>query len=134
MPGLKEIKRRLRSVRNTSKITRAMKLVSTAKLRRVQEAVMQSRAYNAELSALLAQLAVEDSGGSLTHPLLTARESINKIGVLVVGGQRGLCGPYNSNLNKKVESLFAELKAKHPAASVDWFLVGKKVGEYLGMN
>ena len=130
MAGTKEIKRRLRSVQNTSKITYAMKLVSAAKLKKVQDAVTNSRAYTKELSTLLSRLNGALGGGSFSHPLLESREKKANIAILVVGGQRGLCGGYNSNLNKRLEAEFKEIAQSNPQAAVSLYIFGKKPAEY----
>jgi len=127
MAGLKEIRRRLKSVSNTKKITYAMKLVSAAKLRKTQEAVVRSRGYTDALKGVLSQL---QKGGDYTHPLLEARQSVKRVRVLVLGGARGLCGAFNTNVNRTVESLSKELAAKHPGAEVTWSILGKKPAEY----
>jgi F-type H+-transporting ATPase subunit gamma len=127
MAGLKEIRRRLKSVNNTKKITYAMKLVSAAKLRKTQEAVVRSRAYTEALRSVLAQL---QAGSDFSHPLLEARPQVKKIRVLVLGGARGLCGAFNTNVNRKVEALYQELSAKYPGCEIQGVLLGKKPGEY----
>jgi F-type H+-transporting ATPase subunit gamma len=127
MAGLKEIRRRLKSVNNTKKITYAMKLVSAAKLRKTQEAVVKSRSYTDALKGVLAQLGV---GGDYSHPLLEARTSVKRIRVLVLGGARGLSGAYNTNVNRMVETVAKELSAKHPGAQISWVILGKKPAEY----
>ncbi len=128
MAGLKEIKRRLRSVKNTQKITYAMKLVSAAKLRKAQDAVASSRDYTNELNRLLTQLSAELEGSETSHPLLEKRASVRKVALLVVGGQRGLCGGYNSNVNKKSESFLTQKRSE--GVDVTAFLLGKKPAEY----
>ena len=130
MPGLKEIKRRLRSVRNTKKITYAMKLVSAAKLRRAQEAVTLSREYASELNRVLAQLISEQGGMSASHPLMEERSTIKNIALLIIGGQRGLCGGYNTNINKKVDWLLRQKTEAHSGIAFHSFILGKKPAEY----
>ena len=127
MAGLKEIRRRLKSVNNTKKITSAMKLVSAAKLRKTQDAVVRSRAYTEALRGILGQL---QSGSEFSHPLLEPRAAVKKIGILVLGGQRGLCGGFNTNTNRKIEALYQELAKKHPGAEVSAIILGKKPAEY----
>jgi len=127
MAGLKEIRRRLKSVNNTKKITYAMKLVSAAKLRKTQEAVVRSRAYTDALKGVLAQLGM---GGDYSHPLLEPRPTVRRIRVLVLGGARGLSGAYNTNVNRTVEAVARDLASKHPGAQVSWVLLGKKPAEY----
>jgi F-type H+-transporting ATPase subunit gamma len=127
MAGLKEIRRRLKSVNNTKKITYAMKLVSAAKLRKTQEAVVRSRAYTEALRSVLAQL---QAGSDFTHPLLEARPQVKRIRVLILGGARGLCGAFNTNTNRKVEALYQELSAKYPGCEIEGVILGKKPAEY----
>ncbi|MBX7136390.1 MAG: ATP synthase F1 subunit gamma [Oligoflexia bacterium] len=127
MAGLKEIRIRLQSVKNTKKITYAMKLVSAAKLRKAQESVARSREYTNALNSLLREV-VAASESEQTHPLLRTKEEPKKIRVLVLGGSRGLCGGYNSNVNKQIEA-FIRARQNGPV-SIDWVLVGKKPAEY----
>jgi F-type H+-transporting ATPase subunit gamma len=131
MAGLKEIKRRIKSVQNTSKITYAMKLVSAAKLKKVQDAVTESRTYTAELKALLSRLLAAVASGTYSSPLIEARESVKNIALVVIGGQRGLCGGYNTNLNKRFEAELKALAIEHPEAKVSFYIIGKKPAEYL---
>ncbi|MEY4667888.1 MAG: hypothetical protein RL518_587 [Pseudomonadota bacterium] len=127
MAGLKEIRRRLKSVKNTKKITSAMKLVAAAKLRKTQEAVVRSRAYTDALKGVLAQL---EGGNDFTHPFLEARPEVKRVRVLVLGANRGLCGGFNTNVNRKVDSLYKEISAKHPGCSIDTVILGKKPAEH----
>ena len=127
MAGLKEIRRRLKSVKNTKKITSAMKLVAAAKLRKTQEAVVRSRAYTDALKGVLAQL---EGGNEFTHPFLEARPEVKKVRVLVLGANRGLCGGFNTNVNRKVDALHKEIAAKHPGCSIDTVILGKKPAEH----
>lgn len=127
MAGLKEIRRRLKSVNNTKKITSAMKLVSAAKLRKTQESVVRSRGYTDSLKGVLAQL---QGGSEFTHPLLEARQSVKRIRILVLGASRGLCGAFNTNINRRVEALYRELATKYPGSEVSSVLLGKKPAEY----
>lgn len=128
MANLKEIKRRIKSVKNSKKITYAMKLVSAAKLKKAQDAVHASREYTDALSATLRELAGEQ-GLDLAHPLMESRSETRNIRVIVIGGSRGLCGAFNSNINKKVDQLTKELNAEHPGANIEWVLLGKKPAE-----
>lgn len=127
MAGLKEIRRRLKSVKNTKKITSAMKLVAAAKLRKTQEAVVRSRAYTDALKGVLAQL---QGGSEFSHPLLEARPEVKRVRVLILGANRGLCGGFNTNLNRKVEALYKEIAQKHPGSEVSTVILGKKPAEY----
>jgi F-type H+-transporting ATPase subunit gamma len=130
MAGLKEIKRRLRSVKNTSKITYAMKLVSAARLRKAQDAVLNFHVFTDGLNQLLAQLMAERGDGELSHPLLNERAEVKNICFLVVGGRRGLCGSYNTALHKKIESVYQEKREAQPQATLHSHLIGKKPADY----
>ena len=130
MAGLRDIKRRLVSVKNTRKITYAMKLVSAAKLRRAQEAVVKSREYTAALNRMLRELMHEAGDLDIKHPLAEVRPTVGNVGLIVVGGSRGLCGGYNTNVNRKIESAYREIKAAHPQANILATVVGKKPAEY----
>ncbi len=127
MAGLRDIRTRIKSVKNTKKITYAMKLVSATKLRRAQEAVERSRAYTRELGKLLAGILAEQNGDEIAHPYLKSANQAKKIAVLIIGGNRGLCGGYNSNVNKAMDRFIAE----HSSKNIDIFVIGKKPAEYL---
>jgi F-type H+-transporting ATPase subunit gamma len=105
MANLKTIRRRINSVQNTRKITRAMKMVSAAKLRRAQDRVTRFRSY----ADLTASILGEVSKGSeeTAHPLLEQRK-LNRTVIVVVSSDRGLCGPFNSNLCREVIRYLAE--------------------------
>jgi F-type H+-transporting ATPase subunit gamma len=124
MASLIDIRRRLRSVKSTQQITKAMKMVAAAKLRRAQERVIGARPYAKLLSDVLASVAAHSAG--LTHPLLTAREE-KRVIVVVVAGDRGLCGAFNTNVNRATTHLLAS----HPEWSEIRLLpVGKKAVEF----
>ncbi len=127
MAGLKEIRRRLKSVKSTKKITSAMKLVAAAKLRKTQEAVVRSRAYTDALKEVLSQL---QGGSEFSHPLLEARTAVKRARVLILGANRGLCGGFNTNVNRRVDALYKEIAAKHPGCEIDTVILGKKPAEH----
>ncbi|GMA50934.1 ATP synthase gamma chain [Alicyclobacillus contaminans] len=91
----RDIKRRIQSTKNTAQITKAMEMVAAAKLRRVQEAVQQSKPYLAKMQSMLA--GISKSARWVKHPLLAERP-IRRTGYLVITGDRGLAGPYNSQI------------------------------------
>jgi F-type H+-transporting ATPase subunit gamma len=97
MANLKEIKKRIGSVKNTQQITKAMKMVSAAKLRRAQEAVVAARPYSDKIKEVLTSIAARDIETS--HPLLEQREKNNAL-ILLITADRGLCGGFNSNITK----------------------------------
>jgi F-type H+-transporting ATPase subunit gamma len=119
MPSLLDIRRRIRSVKNTQQLTKAMKTVSAAKLRRAQERVVSARPYANQLRHVLSGLArrVEN----ITHPLLEVRDE-NRLLLLVVTADRGLCGGFNSNLTKAAQNFLL----KHQGQEVRLFTAGKK--------
>lgn len=101
MPSLKQTRKRIASVRNTQQITKAMKMVSAAKLRRAQEAVEKARPYSTRLDELLASVAANAGEGS--HPFLEPGAD-RPAEVIVITSDRGLCGGYNTNLIKAAEA------------------------------
>ncbi|MBE9503175.1 MAG: ATP synthase F1 subunit gamma [Proteobacteria bacterium] len=105
MANLKDIKKRIGSLKNTSQITKAMKMVSAAKLRRAQVSIVAARPYAEKMQALLASLS--EGAESLNHPLLEVRAS-KKVAVILFTSDRGLCGGFNANLIKKAEAFSAE--------------------------
>jgi len=126
MANLKAIKKRIVSVKNTSKITKAMKMVSAAKLRRAQENVVAARPYAKKLGEVLGRLtAISDADAS---PLQQKREVKNAL-LLVVTSDRGLCGGFNTNLCKAADRFVREHKDEYPSLSV--MTIGRKGYEYL---
>ena len=107
MPSLKNIRRRIASVKSTRQITRAMKLVAAAKLRRAQERLVQLRPYAARIAQMIAELA---SGTDATaHPLLAQRPPKRTL-LLLLTSDRGLAGAFNSNVNKAALNWILEHK------------------------
>lgn len=102
MPSLKDIRKRIGSVKNTQKITRALKLVSAAKLRRAQDAMLMLRPYADKHREMLVSLAAQVVDGASAHPLLARREAVKRVGVLAVTSDRGMCGAFNAQLQKAV--------------------------------
>lgn len=124
MAGLKEVRERIVSVQSTRQITSAMKMVSAAKLRRAQDAIIRMRPYAGKLREILQNLtATLDSseGGAFSTP----REG-NKVLLVVVSSNRGLCGGFNSNIAKKVFSLLAD---EYAGKDVTVIAIGKKGAE-----
>lgn len=106
MPSLKDIRRRIGSVKNTQKITRAMKLVSAAKFARANTAVVSSRPYGQAFDAMVAKL-VAVAGDEVESPLLTERPEKRSL-IVILGSDRGFCGSLNSNLFKAILRFVAE--------------------------
>mmetsp|Transcript_25250 Transcript_25250/g.55151 ORF Transcript_25250/g.55151 Transcript_25250/m.55151 type:complete len:374 (-) Transcript_25250:304-1425(-) len=121
------IRDRISSVKNTKKITMAMKLVAAAKVRRAQDAVLATRPFSETLQSVFGGLIGRIGGDALDLPLLTQRE-VNKVTLVVITGDRGLCGGYNSFMIKKAESRYKELEAQ--GIKCDMLLIGKKGIQY----
>ncbi|MDX2092002.1 MAG: ATP synthase F1 subunit gamma [Kofleriaceae bacterium] len=125
MPSLKAIRNRITSVKNTRKITRAMKLVSTAKLRRAQEALIAARPYTAAISRVVGELSAV--AGTDSHKLFEDR-GMAKVAIVVVTSDRGQAGAFNANVIKAVERLAAnELSG---ATEVSLRIIGRKGNQY----
>jgi len=127
MPSLKDIRRRIGSVKSTQQITRAMRMVSTAKLRRAKDAIESARPYADRMRETLVEVAASQ-GGLAEHPLLATRESVTKVDFLIISSDRGLCGAFNANVLKRAEAEVAKRSAS--AESVSLFLVGRKGIEF----
>ena len=124
MPTLLDYRRRIRSVKNTQQITRAMKFVAAAKLRRAQEGVFKARPYAKEIRRVL-QSAMQRVTEP-QHPLLEKRPE-NRILALVVTSDKGLCGAFNTNVLRKAAEFLRQQKGKE----VQGMGVGRKAAEYL---
>ena len=120
---IRELRDRVGSVKNTKKITSAMKLVAAAKVRRAQEAVLRSRPFSETLERILGGLLQRLKTESLDIPLLETRTA-KKVGLVVITGDRGLCGGYNAQAIKKAELRIAELKSQD--IEVELITVGNK--------
>jgi F-type H+-transporting ATPase subunit gamma len=139
MPNLKDIRRRIRSVKNTQQITKAMKMVSAARLRRAQERVVAARPYANTMQRVLEDLAAR--AGEYSHPLLEERGD-EKYLVVLVTSDKGLCGAFNTNLIKATHNFLRE----HTEKTVELLPVGRRgrdffrrrsvtfVAEYVGVG
>ena len=127
--ALKEVRNRIKSVQSTQQITKAMKMVSAAKLRRAQDAITQMRPYAHKLQEMLGNI-VSNSDGDV-KVALAAERPIEKVLVMIVTSDRGLCGGYNSNLIKLAKQV---IKDKYPAqqakGNVQILPIGKKGYEH----
>jgi F-type H+-transporting ATPase subunit gamma len=106
MATLRDIRRRIRSVKKTQQITSAMRMVAAAKLRRAQDAILAARPYARRMYATLAEVGRREKGAE--HPLLQPRSSRGRFELLVVTADRGLCGAFNANAIKKAEATLGE--------------------------
>ena len=105
MPNLKEVRTRITSVNSTRQITSAMKMVSAAKLKRAQDAVVQMRPYSEKMSGILSNLS--DSLAELENPY-TAERDVKKVLLVAITSNRGLCGAFNANIAKRTKKLILE--------------------------
>jgi len=119
MPSMRDMRRRIKSVKSTQQITKAMKAVSAAKMRRAQEAVTAARPYAKRISELLGRVVPSVTG--FKHPLLAVREP-GKVAYVVVTADRGLCGGFNSNVIRRVSQ---EIKGRD-REGVSLITVGRK--------
>ena len=120
---LRVVRRRIRSVQSTKKITRAMELIASSRIVKAQQRVEASRPYAQQLTAAMEDLA-RHAGGALQHPLLEEREAPAKAGVLVVTSDRGLAGAYNANVLKIGEGLLREARDRGLEPAL--YVIGKK--------
>ncbi|MGH4010618.1 MAG: F0F1 ATP synthase subunit gamma [Pseudonocardiaceae bacterium] len=124
---LRLLRRRIRSVQSTKKITKASELIATSRIARAQARVEASRPYAQEITKVLSALA--SASGTLDNPLLVERENPARAAMLVVTSDRGLCGGYNANLLRAAEELHALLRDEGKAVTL--YLIGRKgVGYY----
>lgn len=124
MANIKDIKTRIGSVKNTRQITKAMKMVAAAKLRRAQEAVLAARPYAYRIYAILLSLA---KGERREHPLLQVKPE-KKVLLVVLAGDKGLCGSFNSSITKAADAFIKQKEAEGLEVLVD--CIGKKVQDY----
>jgi F-type H+-transporting ATPase subunit gamma len=140
MPNLLDIRRRIKSVKNTQQITKAMKMVSAAKLKRAQDRVVTARPFANKMMEVLGELA-KRTDDDFHHPLLDLRGDERYVIVLITA-DKGLCGAFNTNLTKAAQSFIKE----HPGQAIEIFAVGRKgrdffrnrhatiAGEFIGLT
>ncbi|HEX7363875.1 MAG TPA: ATP synthase F1 subunit gamma [Dehalococcoidia bacterium] len=125
MISTRVLRRRIRSIQSTAKITRAMEMIATAKMRRAQDQALAGRPYSDKITQVIADLAAESSGDNVTHPLLKKRK-VNKIAVIHITSDRGLCGGLNANMNRLTGRFILEQKIP-----VTLVTVGKKGRDFM---
>ena len=127
MPSLRQIRRRIRSIENTGKVTRAMEMIAASKMRRAHAAMMAGRPYSAKISEVIGHLAgqKEDQQEQL-HPLLAVRE-VNRVEVIHLTPDRGLCGGLHSNLNRRT----AQFMVDKQQLAVSVITVGRKGRDFM---
>ncbi|MBI5887519.1 MAG: ATP synthase F1 subunit gamma [Deltaproteobacteria bacterium] len=124
MPSLRDIKRRIKSVKNTRQITKAMKMVSAAKLKKAQDDINAARPYAEKMLDFVNSLASKTTG--TPHPLMSSRAEVKNLGVLLLTSDRGLCGGFNTAMLRAAESFLRE----HREAKISLGLIGKRGMEY----
>jgi len=130
MASGKDLKRRIASVNSTRQITKAMKMVAAARLRRAQDAILRARPFALSIRSVVGDLIKSDSIREY-HPLLS-RRAAKKVNVILVTSDRGLCGSFNTNLLKRAEALYREESGKYEKLVFTCF--GKKGYEYLTLH
>jgi F-type H+-transporting ATPase subunit gamma len=139
MANLLDIRRRIKSVKNTQQITKAMKMVSASKLRRAQDRVINARPFSNKMKEILGELASQ-TPEDFHHPLLDQRGDQRYLVVLVTA-DKGLCGAFNANLIKAAQSFVKQ----NPEKTIEWMTIGRKgrdfyrrrghiAGEYIGLT
>lgn len=124
MATLRETRDRIVSVRNTSKITQAMSMVATAKLRRAQDAITAARPFANQVQKILGNLSTADS--EFVHPFFEVRKDVNNIALIVITADRGLCGAFNTNVLRSLTTRLADLRTAYPKAKIHLIPVGKR--------
>jgi F-type H+-transporting ATPase subunit gamma len=120
MPSTRDIRRRIRSVKNTAQITKAMQMVAASKMRKAQQAALAGRPYATLMNEVLAE--VSYNAGGFTHPLMEKREG-NKACVILVSTDKGLCGGLNGNLMREA--------VKFDKASTSYITAGRKASQFI---
>ena len=125
MADIRKVRRRIKGVTNIAKITRAMEMIAASKMRRAQEAGLAGRPYSEKIHQVLADLAALPQAGDSVHPLLQ-RRPVNKIVVVHITPDRGLCGGLNANLNRRLAGFVLE-----QSAPVSVIAVGRKGRDFM---
>ena len=128
MATIREIRRRIKSVQNTAKVTKAMEMVAASKMRRAQERTIAARPYAEKMQQVLADLAAQHRSGEEVHPLLQQRE-VNRIALIHITPDRGLCGGLVANINRSVASFILEQNV--PITTV---VVGRKGRDFMNRS
>lgn len=125
MASLKDIRARIESTKNTQQITKAMKLVSAAKLRKAQNNITNMRPYALTLRQVIADIAVTKK---ISHPLMEQKDQVKSVLLVVISSDRGLSGAFNSNINKFTENYYKENVGK--VEKIDALFIGRKAHDY----
>src|SRR5437016_4848075 len=120
MPSTRDIRRRIKSVKNTAQITKAMQMVAASKMRKAQQSALAGRPYATLMNEVLSE--VTFNAGDFSHPLMEKRE-VRKRGVIVIGTDKGLCGALNSNLLREA--------AKFDKTTTSYITAGRKASQFI---
>ena len=132
MANLKEVRARISSVQSTQQITKAMKMVAAAKLRRAQDGILRMRPYAQRLSGLLGNLSRMTADDNDFENVYDVQRDVRRVLIIAVTSDRGLCGAFNTNVLKAVNALIREkYSAQHAAGNVSYLAIGKKGHEAL---
>ncbi len=127
MASMRDVRRRIRTVRNIQEITKALKMVAAARLQRAESRAKAARPYAEEMAAVMSHLAQASQGGDVSHPLLEVREPVN-IGILAITSDRGMAGSYNTNIIRRV----MEIAGQYGKDRVKLITIGKKGRSFFG--
>jgi F-type H+-transporting ATPase subunit gamma len=126
MAQVRELKRRIKSIKNIGQVTRAMQMVATSKMRRAQEQALATRPYAAKSWQILTHLASQHTNIELLHPLLVRRDPVKATGIVLITSDKGLCGAYNHNIVRTTLGFIAGLG--HPARLIT---VGRRGRDFM---
>jgi F-type H+-transporting ATPase subunit gamma len=129
MATAREIRRRIRSVKNIAQITRAQQLVASSRMRRAQERVLASRPYAEQLRRMLSRLS--NQGGEHARPLMEKHSAVRKILIVVMTPDRGLAGALSANVNRRAGQLSLDLRRDYPDARISFVAVGRKARDFI---
>ncbi|GAA3390170.1 F0F1 ATP synthase subunit gamma [Cryptosporangium minutisporangium] len=124
--SLRVLRRRIKSVQQTKKITKAQELIATSRIAKARARVEASRPYADEITRVLTALATNSS--SLDHPLLAPREQVKRVGILIITSDRGLAGGYNANVLRRAEQLVAQVRSEGHEPVL--YVIGRKGAAY----
>lgn len=127
MATLRDIKNRIKGVKNTQQITKAMKMVAASKLRRAQESIINARPYAKKIAEMFSNLVTEED--KQTNPLILPKEAISNLAIVVVTADRGLCGAFNTNIIREANRYINE-EIKETAINYHLYCVGKKGSDF----
>jgi len=127
MAALRDIKSRIKGVKNTQQITKAMKMVAASKLRRAQEAIINARPYAKRIAEMFSNLVTDED--MLTNPVIAPRETISNVAILVITADKGLCGAFNTNIIREANRYINE-EIKEAGINYQLYCIGKKGSDF----